>query len=46
VHGHFSFALPAGAYTLLARTGGTLGHRAVRITAGRALHANIVIPVP
>ena len=45
-HASFSFALPAGSYTLLARTGGTRGQRQIRITAGLTLRTNIVIAVP
>jgi hypothetical protein len=46
VHAHFAFALPAGSYTLVARTGGTRGQRQVRIKAGRTLRVNVVIAVP
>lgn len=42
----FSFLLPPGQYTLVAKTGGTRGQRAITIKAHQVLHANIVIPVP
>jgi len=45
-HSRFSFTLPAGSYTLLARTGGTRAQRRVAITAARTLRVNIVIAVP
>lgn len=45
-HGRFSFALPAGAYTLLAATGGTRAQRAVVLTAGRTVNADVTIAVP
>ena len=45
-HSHFTFSLPAGRYTLLARSGDTRAQRQVRIRAGRTLRANVVIAVP
>jgi hypothetical protein len=42
----FSFLLPPGQYTLVAKTGGTRGQRAIAIKAHQVLHANIVIAVP
>jgi hypothetical protein len=42
----FSFTLPAGSYTLIARAGDVRGQRQVRIGAGQTLRANVVIPVP
>ena len=44
--GRFSFSLPPGTYTPLARTGGTRGRRTVRLRPGLTLRANITIPVP
>jgi hypothetical protein len=45
-HSRFSFSLPAGSYTLLARAGDTRSQRQVRIRAGRTLRVNVVIAVP
>ncbi len=45
-HSRFSFSLPAGSYTLIARTGGLRAERQVRISADRTLRANVVIAVP
>ena len=45
-HSRFSFPLPAGSYTLLARTGDMRGQRQVRVEAGRTLRVNVVIVVP
>jgi len=41
----FAFALPPGAYTLVATTGGTGGRRRVVLSAGRTVQANIVIAI-
>ena len=45
-HARFSFHLPAGRYTLLAKTGGTRGEQPIAIRPGVVLHANVVIAVP
>jgi hypothetical protein len=42
----FAFALPAGRYTLLARTGDVEGRRTVTLIGGRTVHTTIVIAVP
>ena len=41
----FSFSLPPGTYTLVARTGGTRGQRKVVLKANQTVQANIVIPI-
>jgi hypothetical protein len=45
-HAAFSFVLPAGTYTLEAKTGGTRGRQTVLVRRGKTTTANIVIPIP
>jgi hypothetical protein len=45
-HAAFSFELPAGIYTLEAKTGGTRGKQTVLIRRGKTTTANVVIPIP
>ena len=45
-HSRFSFTLPAGGYTFLARAGDVHGQRQVHIEAGQTLRVNVVISVP
>jgi hypothetical protein len=44
-HGRFSFSLPAGTYTLVARTGGARGQRLVVAKAHQTLRVNVVIAI-
>jgi hypothetical protein len=44
-HARFSFSLPPGTYTLLARTAGTRGERRVVLKANQTVHTSIVVPI-
>jgi hypothetical protein len=44
-HARFSFSLPPGHYTVVAKTGGTRGQRPIVIKANQVLRANVVIAI-